>query len=114
MIAGRSRISKETLDNITRERTAAANQARRAKGDAVQEIVNRHVQAFWAKKPSFKGNKHGTATEIRPAVNAALQALHPKKIPKGWSPARESDSDSVKREIGRLSKRVGRISVSDK
>jgi hypothetical protein len=70
------------------------------------------MRALWERKPSFKNNNRGTATEIRQFVNEELRKLE-KTIPTAWQPAAEGDKDSIKNEINRITKSVGKLGVLD-
>ena len=89
---------------VRKEIAAPAHKARRA--DMVQDIIEKHAGALWKTrgKAFLKGNEYRTAAEIRQLVRSDLQKL--KKIPCKWALADESDPASVKKEIGRITKRI--------
>jgi hypothetical protein len=72
---------------------------------------------LWTKKPLFKDNNHGTATQIRADVNTDLRLLQEKPdlktFLKGWKPADDNDKLAITKEIGRITKRVARIARND-
>ena len=66
-----------------RQSLTNAHNARRV--DDVQEIIDRLTKDLWARKPSYKTNREGTAKEIRIAVNREIAKLP--KIPRDWLPS---------------------------
>jgi len=94
-----------------RQHTKPATNARKGDGDLVQELVEKLTRELWSQKPLFTGNSNGTATEIRPAFNRDIRQW--KSIPNGWEPSDSDDSESVKREIDRIRRRVSRMMLPD-
>ena len=43
--------------------------------DQIQEVIDRHCDPLWKKKPTYAGNQLGTAKAIREGVNAELATL---------------------------------------
>jgi hypothetical protein len=110
------RLAEDILaPEFRKAQSKPATDARRA--DAIQEIIDFHARDLWRRTPSKNGNSEGTATTIRPAVNEDLRALQkkvgPKKFPKAWEPAESADADSVKKEIGRIARRVRNVHEPD-
>jgi hypothetical protein len=96
---------EDAQKKFNQERVKPAWKARRA--DDIQDIIERLARELWERKPSFKGNKHGTAVEIRANVVSEIRKLP--KIPKGWILAEDRPDTSkreIENEIGRIAKRV--------
>jgi len=113
LIGMRCNLTPERLEKlqaeINRQRTTSAHAARRA--DCIQTIIERRARELWHRKPSFKGNNNGTATEICENVLTDVAALE--NIPNGWKRMINRGSDSKKKTIDTIAKRVARIPVSE-
>jgi hypothetical protein len=112
-------ISPNARRHAHRDHTKPAHAQRRKSGDQVQAIIEKHARALWEKKPIYRGNKEGTAKEIRKAVlvdiTKAFDALEKldKKRPKGWAPADENNKKAIHSEITKIATRVDRISATN-
>lgn len=106
VIGEAARLTPEKLaklmEKFSKERTLPANDARRA--DDIKDIIEKAANDLWGRKPSFKNNKRGTATNIRAVVRRELSKLA--TIPTVWKLADDNDEAAVAREIERIRKRI--------
>ncbi len=105
--------AKEVRDELQKERTRAARQARRA--GAVQEIVEEEARALWGRNPQKRGKYAETASIIRSIVMGRVAELD--KVPRGWAAPDSHDEREQKRQqalqVERIRKRLERISGAD-
>jgi hypothetical protein len=93
------------------QHTKPATNARKGDSDLVQELIEKLTRKLWSHKPWFTRNSNRTAKEIQPAFNRDIRQW--KSIPNGWKPSDSDDSESLKKEIDRIRRRVSRMVLPD-
>jgi hypothetical protein len=112
-IAGsRGIVSKSIQNYFKSEHTKRANEAKRADGDLIQPIVERHAIALWNKKASFRENKEGTAKEIAQKVMSDVAKAFEQSSrnpPIGWESYGVVGESADKKAVGRIARRLKRF-----
>lgn len=85
----------EILKELNRQKTELAREKRKARD--INDIIVDQVTTLWAKKPSFRKNKKGTAEQIREPLRDEIAKLS--NVPKEW----------VDPQIGTIRKRIERL-----
>jgi hypothetical protein len=94
---------------LQRDRTRSANKARLAEN--VQEIIECEAREFWSRTPGRRCKLSDTARFIYPKVIQRIATLE--TVSNGWEQPDSSDSDTKRRQIERIRKRLGRIEHTD-